>query len=231
MMTRTAYSRKAKDYAAYRPEYTQEAIDALVEITGLDSSWVVADIGSGTGNVAKCLIGRAKRVFAVEPDDAMRHAAEELLGGHPAFRSIAGTAEQTTLPAKTADLVTVGQALHWFDQPAAQVEFERILKPTGRIALIWNRFGQQADPDLAVIFSAEECTRLSFSVTFKETWPQFIGGVRSAASSPSQSDVGYQKFEHEHRRLFDARAVDGLITVEYTTELAVGRSNRRRATT
>ena len=102
------YSSKAEDYAAHRPDYAGKAIHALVELTRLDSTWVVADIGSGTGNLSRHLVGRTRRVFAVEPNDAMRHQAEHLLGGSTSFKSIRGTAEQTTLPDHIVDLITVG---------------------------------------------------------------------------------------------------------------------------
>ncbi len=226
-MGTTAYSEKADDYASHRPEYAQEAISALVDVVALDPGWTIADIGSGTGNVSKHLVDRACGVLAVEPDDAMRHKAEQILGAVPSFKSIAGSAEQTTLPEQCADLIMVGQALHWFDLSAAQAEFRRILKPGGWLALIWNRFGQQAEQDYSILFSPGEVERFSFPVTIKEAWPQFIGGARSAAGNPNQGDDAYDSFEHEQRRLFESRAVGGVIAVEYTTELVVGRLNRR----
>ena len=227
-MSTAAYTRKAEDYAAYRPPYVDEAVNLLLDTTGLTSGWLVADIGSGTGNVARHLVDRARQVFAVEPDDAMRHQAEQLLGNHPSFTSIAGTAEETTLANCSIDLITVGQALHWFDQHAAQAEFARILRPSGWIALIWNRFGTPAEQaDIPEMFAVEGCVRRSFPAAVKETWSQFIGGLRSAAGNPSWGDDGYAQFEQKQRELFDANAVEGLITVEYATELIVGRLNRR----
>jgi ubiquinone/menaquinone biosynthesis C-methylase UbiE len=233
-MNETAYTRKAQDFAENRPPYTEKAFFALCELIGLDAGWVVADIGSGTGNVTRHLVGRVSRVFAVEPDDAMRYQAERLLGTQPSFISIAGTAEETTLLQQSVDLITVGQALHWFDVERAKREFDRILKPSGWLALIWNRFGEETDPNLSAIFSQGECKRFSFPATIHERWSQFIGGARSSASNPSQGDDGYEEFEHEQRKefeheqrkVFDAQAVDGLITVKYATELAVAPLNR-----
>lgn len=225
-MNETAYARKAEDYAANRPPYAESAFFELYKLIGLDACWVVADIGSGTGNVTRHLVGRVARVFAVEPDGAMRHQAEWLLGTHPSFISIAGTAEETTLLHRSVDLITVGQALHWFDVERTKHEFGRILKSSGWLAQIWNRFGQETDPKFSAVFSQEECKRLSFPITIHESWPQFIGGARSAASNPSQGDDGYEEFEHKQRKVFDAQAVDGLVAVNYATELAVGRLNR-----
>ena len=218
----TAYTREADDYAAFRPPYAEEAVRALRELIGLDSSWLVADIGSGTGNVARNLVGRVTRVFAVEPDGAMRRQAEQLLGQKPAFVSIAGTAEATTLSDRSVDLITVGQAIHWFDADRAKREFLWILKPEGWLGLTWNRFGHDAEPDIGGLFLPDECRRLQFPMTMQETWPQFTGGARSAANTPCEGDDDYGRFERKQRKVFDPQAMDGTIDVEYTTELAVG---------
>ena len=68
----------------------------------------------------------------------MRAAAEEFLQGYPNFESIVGQAEATTLPEKSVDWIVAGQAFHWFDRSITHGEFARILKPGGRVALIWN---------------------------------------------------------------------------------------------
>ena len=216
------YSSKADDYAAHRPDYAGKAIHALVELTRLDSTWVVADIGSGTGNLSRHLVGHTRRVFAVEPNDAMRHQAEHLLGGDPSFVSIVGTAEQTTLPDHIVELITVGQALHWFDAPRARREFARILKHCGLLALLWNQFDGASQPDIDYYFAPGTYERRSFPVTIRETWEAFIGGARSAVDAPVRGESDYDDFEKAHRKVFDSRARDGLIEVSYTTELVVG---------
>lgn len=226
-MRTNAYTGKAKDYAAYRPPYASEALASLCEAVGLNTSWAVADIGSGTGNVSRHLVGHVNRVFAVEPDDPMRHEAEVLLGSHLGFVSVAGTAEATTLADRSVDLIAVGQALHWFDVARAHQEFDRILKPDGWFAVLWNRFGSDSELDLSAFLRPEELVRLSFPMTVRETWAQFIGGFRSAARTPKVDDEGYGDFEHGQRAVFDARARDCLITVEYTTELVFGHMKRR----
>ena len=74
----------------------------------------------------------------VEPNDEMRQAGERLLSGHGSFESVAGTAESTTLPRGNVDLITAGQAFHWFDPEAAREEFARVLRPGGNVVLVWN---------------------------------------------------------------------------------------------
>src|SRR5262249_29622689 len=98
----------------------------------------VADIGSGTGLLSAMLLAAGYEVFGVEPNAEMRHAGEEILRDEARFHSVAGRAEETGLPAASIDMVTAGQAFHWFDRPRARAEFNRILKPPGWVMLAWN---------------------------------------------------------------------------------------------
>ncbi len=128
------YSSKAIDYARYRLQYAPEAIDAVAELTHITPEWVVADIGSGTGILSQAFLRLGCRVCAVEPNAAMRREAECMLNGNPLFQSLAGTAESVPLPDASVDLITVGQAVHWFDSYRSRQEFDRILKPNGWMA-------------------------------------------------------------------------------------------------
>jgi ubiquinone/menaquinone biosynthesis C-methylase UbiE len=113
--------------------------ERIRDAAALGPGSVVADLGSGTGISTEPFLRLGCTVHAVEPNDAMRAAAEELLSGHPELRSVAGTAEATTLPGRSVDLVAAGQAFHWFRPDFARAEIARILRPGGRVALFWNR--------------------------------------------------------------------------------------------
>ena len=91
-------------------------------------------MGSGTGILSELLLKNGNTVFGVEPNAAMRSAGEHLLQDYLKFTSVDGSAEKTTLPAGSVDLITAGQAFHWFDGPAARKEFVRILKPQGVVS-------------------------------------------------------------------------------------------------
>lgn len=132
------FSNRAATYVRARPSYPPEALDLLAERCGLAPQAVVADVGSGTGILTRLLLERGATVFAVEPNAAMRAAAEGVLGSTPGFTSVAATAEATTLSDRSVDLVTAGQAYHWFDPEPTRREFARILRPGGWVALIWN---------------------------------------------------------------------------------------------
>ncbi|GAB4374356.1 MAG: class I SAM-dependent methyltransferase [Elainellaceae cyanobacterium] len=144
------FSDRAHDYARYRPSYPPEAIDLILQGLAPSSLLTVADIGAGTGISAQLLAERGARVWAIEPNAAMRAAAipGPLIPG-PLIEFLEGTAEETGLPGQSVDLVLCCQSFHWFNQPVALAEFHRILKPEGRVALMWN------DRNLADPFTQE----------------------------------------------------------------------------
>jgi len=132
------FTSRVENYVKYRPHYPRQLLEVLRDECGLTPGWTVADIGSGTGISSELFLQHGNRVYAVEPNAAMREAAEALLSVFSSFISIDGTAEATTLPAACAELVVAGQAFHWFDREQARREFRRILKPAGWVALFWN---------------------------------------------------------------------------------------------
>ena len=127
----TAFAEVAGAYERGRPGYPDEAVQWLV---GLDQRDVV-DLGAGTGKLTRALVGLGHRVTAVEPLDEMRAELEAAL---PDVHAVAGRAESMPLPDSSADAVTSAQAFHWFDHDDAMPEIGRVLRPRGRIALVWN---------------------------------------------------------------------------------------------
>lgn len=134
----TRFSSRVADYVRYRPGYPALVYRLLADEHGLRSAAVVADVGSGTGISARVFLEHGHTVLGVEPNAEMRAAAEQLLAQFAGFRSVSGRAEATTLDAGSVDWVIAAQAFHWFDVDACRVEFRRILRAGGRIALLWN---------------------------------------------------------------------------------------------
>ena len=132
------FSSRVENYIRFRPGYPPSVLDVLRKECALTADSVVADIGSGTGIFSEVLLKNGNQVRGIEPNDEMRHAAERLLARYPRFTSLKGTAERTTLTDGSVDVITAAQAFHWFDRTRARAEFERILKPDGWVALIWN---------------------------------------------------------------------------------------------
>lgn len=139
------FTSRVADYVAARPHYPAGVLDVLRRRVGLAPGWVIADAGSGTGISAELFLSNGNTVYAVEPNDAMRSAAEERLGGRAGFHSVAASAESTGLPGQSIDLVVAAQAFHWFDPGRFRAECRRVLRPGAWVLLMWN--DRQSGPD------------------------------------------------------------------------------------
>src|SRR5665213_3865906 len=107
------FSSRVENYVRYRPAYPPDVVELLKSECGLTRDSIVADVAFGTGIFTRLLLENGNRVMGVEPNDNMRRAGEEFLGRYPRFTSMPGTAEATTLPEKSIDIVTAAQAAHW----------------------------------------------------------------------------------------------------------------------
>ena len=121
----------AAEYERARPGYPEEAVDWLV---GAEPRRVL-DLAAGTGKLTRQLVARGHAVVAVEPSAEM---LERLRGAVPAADALQGRAEAIPLPASSVDVVLAAQAFHWFDPPSALAEIARVLRPDGRLGLVWN---------------------------------------------------------------------------------------------
>lgn len=128
------FSDRATDYVKYRPSYPAAAIEAILAGLGEPSQLTAADIGAGTGISSRLLAERGVRVLAIEPNAEMRQAAAP----HILVEFRDGTSEATNLPDQSLDLVVCFQSFHWFNPVLTLPEFRRILKPSGRLAVVWN---------------------------------------------------------------------------------------------
>lgn len=134
------FSEVSSDYAKYRADYAPSAIDKILEGFDRLSQIVAVDVGAGTGIGSRQLAERGVTVIAVESDRAMLDAAIP----HPRVEFRETVAEATNLPDNVADIITCFTAFHWFDFERSLQEFRRILKPSGRLALVWNPWDASA---------------------------------------------------------------------------------------
>jgi SAM-dependent methyltransferase len=132
---RRGFATAADVYEESRPGYPPEAIGWLLEELELGPRRTVVDLAAGTGKLTRLLTPTGAAVIAIEPVAEMRAA---LARTTPAADVLPGTAERTGLSDAATDAVTVAQAFHWFDGPTALAEIHRVLKPVGRLALVWN---------------------------------------------------------------------------------------------
>ncbi len=136
-----SFDRAAERYERGRPGWPAAAVDAL----GLAPDAEVLDLGAGTGKLTRLLVPRAARVVAVEPLDGMRALLEQLV---PGAEALAGTAEAITLGDRAVDAVVCGESFHWFDGPRALAEIDRVLRPGGLLAVLFNRPGGRTEPSV-----------------------------------------------------------------------------------
>lgn len=242
------FSTRVDAYVRHRPGYPDALLSKLLDATGLSAGATVADIGSGTGLFTQRLLQQDLRVYAVEPNQPMRAAAEASLGDNPLFTSVDGKAEQTGLADASQDLITAAQAFHWFDRHAARDEFRRILKPGGQVALLWNRrdtrqplqqaydailqefapdYGEVNHMDVDVdeiggFLQPQRLQQLHFANTQRLDFNGLLGRLRSASYCPPQDSAQYIPLVTELLALFDHFAEDGHIDFDYDTQLYLG---------
>ncbi|MDQ3087656.1 MAG: class I SAM-dependent methyltransferase [Acidobacteriota bacterium] len=242
------FSNRVENYVKYRPAYPSEILDLFRDEMNLQKNSVVADIGSGTGISAKLFLENDNAVFGVEPNEAMRVAAENFLQDFPNFRSINGTAENTTLSDKSVDFVIAAQAFHWFDETKTRSEFKRVLKDNGFVALIWNE--RQLDSNeflrdyekLLNEFGTDyqkvrhdNITKESLREFFQTNFRQEIfnnsqsldfnglkGRILSSSYMPSVENERYSEMLIKLKSLFTEHAENGRIKVLYDTKVFYG---------
>jgi SAM-dependent methyltransferase len=238
------FSDRVQDYSRYRPSYPAALLDHL-QGYGLGPDASVMDVGSGTGILTELLLERGAIVHAVEPNGPMRAEAERRLGDNPRYHSVAGTAEATGLPAASVDLITAAQAFHWFDIAPTRAEWARVLRPGGWVALIWNERKKEGEFSLGygklangfVDEAGQERRRLAnpdaqIAAFFRHEKFSFdnhqvldLAGVKGRALSSSfwpQSGPAFEASMQELEALFSLHQEDGLVRLDYVTEVFVG---------
>lgn len=129
------FARAPAAYERGRPGYPEEAVSYLLHVLRIQRRTPVLDLAAGTGKLTRQLAAAGADVTAVEPVAEMRAVLAAAL---PEVRVAAGAAEALPLADQSVDAVTVGQAFHWFRGEEALGEIHRVLRPRGRLGLVWN---------------------------------------------------------------------------------------------
>jgi len=129
-----SFGRVAREYELGRPSWPPQAIDRPARELELGADSPVLDLGAGTGKLTSLLIRDSTEVFAIEPVAEMRSRLASLEGVCIA----AGLAEAIPFADASFDGAFIAQAFHWFDGERALDEIRRVVRPRGRLGLVWN---------------------------------------------------------------------------------------------
>jgi SAM-dependent methyltransferase len=244
------FSSRVENYARYRPGYPPELVTILETEGQLLPGDVVADIGSGTGKLAELFLRHGSRVVGVEPNPEMRRAGEERLARFSEFSSVAGRAEATNLDDRSVDLVVAGQAFHWFDPGPTRVEFSRVLRPAGRVMLVWNNRRIEAtefmsgyeqllrdygtdyarvnhqkldESNVRQFFGPGGCRVRQLSYRQNLDLEGLRGRLLSSSYTPEPQQAGHAPMIEVLEKLFHRHAEHDCIELEYETKVFYGR--------
>jgi SAM-dependent methyltransferase len=150
----SSFGAVADEYNRLRPGPSDEALDWLLPEGASD----VLEIGAGTGVLTRLLVQRVAHVTAIEPDDRMRAV---LVARDPRVDVLAGRAEELPAASSSYDVVIAASAWHWVDEEQAVPEVARVLRPSGRLSLVWSGPDRSVDWVRSlwaggIIFSPEE---------------------------------------------------------------------------
>ncbi|APJ03957.1 class I SAM-dependent methyltransferase [Silvanigrella aquatica] len=235
---------KTEDYKKFRPSYPLEIFQYLKQEHNLLESKICAEIGSGTGKFCELLIQNNNTVFAVEPNAEMRLAAEKSLGKFKSFISVNGNSENTTLKSQSVDFIFCAQSLHWFANEKTAKEMSRILKPHGKVVIVWNKKDYEKSsfmkgihkifiedcidflsvkleniPDDEILSSLFTEKYQSFSIASKQilNLEGLFGRMQSASYAPPENHPKYKKFRSEIENLFKKEEKKGTVEFLYET--------------
>lgn len=242
------FSNRVENYVRYRPGYPVEIVEMLHR-NGVAETAVVADIGSGTGLLSEIFLEAGHGLYGVEPNEGMRAAGEEYLAQYERFHSVNGTAEETTLADESVDLIAAGQAFHWFNRDKTKVEFQRILRPGGVVALIWNNqleerselmqeylalareLGREVNKvskenafqHLKGFFAPAEMRQATFANVQIFDWEGLRGRALSSSYMPLEGEANYERLIEGLRDIFERYQKDEKVQFPYRTSVFWGR--------
>lgn len=227
----TSFALVAEAYSHGRPGYPDEATRWLVGESPRD----VLDLGAGTGKLTRSLVSLGHRVTAVEP---LTEMLELLPAAAPGAFAMLGSAEVIPLPDASADVVTAAGAFHWFDHAVALPEIARVLRPQGRLGVVWNTRDDREPwvAELSRTIGAETVARGDAEAPIEASglfgpvektsfpWIQRLDGPMLRDLVLSRSYVAIKPREEQERiladvdRLFADHALGAEIELPYVTE-------------
>lgn len=247
--SKARFTTRVESYRKFRPGYPAAVVELLARECVLGSDDTVADVAAGTGILTERLLEAGLRAIAVEPNAAMRGVCAALGERFSKLECVEGSAEETGLVDHSVALVTVAQAMHWFDLERTRREFVRILKPGGWCAVIYNHRRMDGDafhagyerildeygsdyaavqskhlaPEkIAAFFAPSPMKTATFANHQEFTLEGLMGRALSSSYMPQPGDERYPAMEAALGALFAEHQRDGHVRMEYETAVCWG---------
>ena len=219
-MNTELFTGKAQFYADARPGYPDAVLNYIKNL--VPSNAVFADIGAGTGKFTALLAKGGYTIYAVEPNNDMREQLVSTLTPYQNVKVVNGTAEATTLPDKSIDVITCAQALHWFDLNAFRSECRRIGNDTAIIIAIYNNTPGGSSVSHSKVSTDEFFTNSivkEFPNPILYTRESWLTYMTSHSHDPLPSDPRYASHIKEMNDIFDRDNEDGLLRRDVVTKV------------
>jgi len=243
-MNPTTHASKAKYYELGRAEYPLEFFDYLYGELGIKPTDVIADIGCGTGKVAKHFLERGNTVYGIEYDADMLNIAKSNLGKYPNFILVNTSAENTQIGAGIIDVVFCGNSYCWFNREIAVPEFKRICK-NGAYVLIaylggdsktnfsedlnkvhdkYRQFVLSKTANTLPPFAHGKFNECVYKFTAQEDKQRIVNASLSQSSAPAEDSDMFKPFCDEVSEVFEKHAVGGFVEAQLKLRCDIGKA-------
>jgi ubiquinone/menaquinone biosynthesis C-methylase UbiE len=240
------FTKKASAYRESRPGYPMRYLKDLAKLT----PYTIADVGSGTGILTRQLLdfGIGEEIYAIEPNDAMRWELVDYIGDNERLKVLPSFAESISIKNDSVDLITVGQAFHWFDVDRFMVEARRIATPDAHASFVWNELDKTSDvatavsslkekyvekspeleekkndvSDIEKFFGKTGFEHIIYKNTVGFSKKEFHALMESHSWAPSAGEEGYEEFYKEVTVIFEQFQRKGRIELPFVCENYIG---------
>ena len=249
MDTKYFFNGKSKYYYT-RPNFNKKCFTFLKNKLNLTKNDVIAELGAGTGKFTKKISKFCKKIYAVEPNDEMLAVGKQLCKKRKNIEYVNASAENTTLPEKSLDMIFAVQSFHYFEKDKLLTELKRIIKPEKYFCIIWNlnektenAFDKDWDnlletqkikatgsadnhnikEDRKIIFKNGKYEEVKFSRSVHMTYNKLKRYASSISFIPKENEIGYDEFYNNLKYIFNKNKKFNKVKINVTTYLQFGR--------